>query len=125
MSLLRFRSRLAAGSALAAMALNAFWPLLANASPRIPAIPLEICSATGQKHAGGGASGEAPGKGVQPSHCTLCPFNAERGAVTLTSTASLPDAIPAARPLPEFLRTPRAESALDPSAPPRAPPLLS
>jgi len=30
MSLLRFRSRLAAGCALAAMALNALWPLLAS-----------------------------------------------------------------------------------------------
>src|SRR5437879_11946059 len=71
----RFKNRIAAWLALVGIALNASWPLLANAGPRVPALPSEICSATGQKH-----GGESPvSKGARPSHCTLCPYNAERG----------------------------------------------
>src|SRR6266487_6190053 len=83
---LRLRRRTAAWLALAGMALNAFWPLLAGARPSVPALPSEICSATGLKHSGDGAPPGAPGKGAQPSHCTLCPFNAERGAAISGAT---------------------------------------
>src|SRR5207245_2010156 len=55
MTALRFRRRTAAWLALAGMALNAFWPLLADARPSVPALPSEICSAAGLKHSGDGA----------------------------------------------------------------------
>jgi len=121
MSAHRLRNRTAAWLALAGIALNASWPLLANARPNAPALPSEVCSATGQKHAGE----NLPGKGGQPSHCALCPFNAERGP-----------AIPQAKHVP-LLSEPvgvhlavhrdalRPEAALDPAARPRAPPLPS
>ena len=117
----RFRSRIAAWLALAGMALNAFWPLLANARPQAPALPSEVCSATGQKHAG-----ESPlSKGARPSHCTLCPFNAERGAALAPVAGAIFAPTPAAAQEPEFCETPLLASRFDPTAPPRAPPHLS
>jgi hypothetical protein len=121
----RFRNRIAAWLALAGIALNASWPLLANAKPNVPALPSEICTATGQKHAGDGRPGEAPGKGVQPSHCTLCPFNAERGPALASTAGAISAPAPAAAQRPESRETPLLVTAFDPTAPPRAPPFPS
>ena len=121
----RSRSRIAAWLALAGMALNASWPLLANARPNAPALPSEICSATGLKHAGESLPGQAPGKGVQPSHCTLCPFNAERGAALASAAGAIFAPAPAAAQEPEFYEAPLLAVAFDPTAPPRAPPFSS
>ena len=121
----RFRNRIAAWLALAGIALNASWPLLANAKPNVPALPSEICTATGQKHAGESLPGETPGKGVQPSHCSLCPFNAERGAAISSAAPALLCPMPALGPVRELFSEPQLETALDPSAPPRAPPSFS
>src|SRR5438552_18994140 len=115
-----YRSRIAAWLALAGIALNASWPLLANARPNAPALPSEICTATGQKHAG-----ESPfGKGARPSHCTLCPFNAERGAAISGSALALLCPIPACGPVRELFSEPQLASALVPWAPPSAPPFF-
>ena len=107
------------------MVLNAAWPLLANAKPAVPALPSEICSASGLKHAAGGAPA-APDKGIHASHCTLCPFGAERcAAIPYAGQAPLAPA-PAAAPV--FTRgdaPPRPGVALHLSAPPRAPPFPS
>jgi hypothetical protein len=121
MSAHRFRSRTAAWLALAGMALNASWPLLANAKPNVPALPSEVCSATGQKH-----SGESPlSKGAQPSHCALCPFNAERGpAIPHAKHIALPSE-PVSVHHAVHRDAPRPEAALDPAARPRAPPFSS
>jgi hypothetical protein len=124
MATFRDPGRAPAWLAIAAMALNALWPLLANAKPAVPALPSEICSATGLKHAGGEPA-NAPDRGSHPSHCTLCPFNAERGAA-IPCLAIPPFARSAtADPRPEFTGTFRLESQLDLTARPRAPPLLS
>jgi len=125
MSLLRFRSRLAAWLALAGMALNAFWPLLADARPSVPALPSEICSATGLKHSGDGVPPGAPGKGSQPSHCNLCPFNAERSPAISGAAPALVCPMPACGQAPAFFAEPQFQAALDLAAPPRAPPFLS
>lgn len=104
------------------MALNAAWPLLANAQPVDPAA--EICSAAGASHTSG--SGPAtPGKGYHASHCNLCPFGAERGAAASPVVQSLP--LPLTEPAPAFARdyTPFSPLSLYPAAPPRAPPFLS
>src|SRR2546430_9610035 len=117
----RFRNRIAAWLALAGIALNASWPLLANAGTSVSAVPSEICTATGQKHAG-----ESPfGKGARPSHCTLCPFNAERGAAISGSALALLCPIPACGPVRELFSEPQLPAALDLCAPPRAPPFRS
>jgi len=121
----RFRNRIAAWLALAGIALNAFWPLLANARPNAPALPSEVCSATGQKHAGESVPGQAPGKGAQPSHCTLCPFNAERGPAISGAAPALACPMPAFGQVQEFFSEPQLKAALDPAAPPRAPPFFS
>src|SRR5262247_764480 len=92
---LRFRRRAAAWLALAAMALNAAWPLLANAKPVDPSA--EICSASGLNHAAGGAP-LVPEKGLHASHCTLCPFGAERGAPIPFAAQPLLVSAPAAAP---------------------------
>jgi hypothetical protein len=127
MTTLRFRSRPVAWLALAGMALNAFWPLLANARPNVPAIPSEICSATGFKHVADGFEGGAPAEapGVQPSHCALCPLNAERSAAI--PAAKLPpfSSSPAARQAPAFFDAGCPQTALNLTAPPRAPPFLA
>jgi len=121
MSAHRFRNRIAAWLALAGIALNASWPLLANARHNAPALPSEVCSATGQKHAG-----ESPfGKGTRPSHCTLCPYNAERGPAISGAAPAFPCPMPASGPVRELFCEPQLETALDPCAPPRAPPYFS
>jgi len=121
----RFRNRIGAWLALAGIALNASWPLLANARPNVPALPSEVCSATGQKHGGEGLPGETPGKGARPSHCTLCPLNAERGAAISGSALALLCPIPASGRVRELFSEPQLPAALDPCAPPRAPPFFS
>jgi hypothetical protein len=103
------------------MALNAAWPLLANAQPADPAA--EICSAAGGSHPGGGPA--TPGKGYHASHCNLCPFGAERGAAASPVVQSLP--LPLLEPTPAFAPgdTPLPPLSLYPAAPPRAPPFPS
>ena len=124
MTILRLR-RAASWLATASMALNAAWPLLANAKPNVPALAAEICSATGLSHASGGAPAGAPEKDLHASHCTLCPFGAERcAAIPLAARPPLPSA-PAPEPALARSDAPRAQVALRLSAPPRAPPLLS
>lgn len=112
----RFRWRTVAWLALAAMALNAAWPLLANAKP---AVQPEICTSGG--HAAGGAPA-LPDKSYHASHCNLCPFGAERGAALAAEAAVLP--LPASAPAQVFARaeTPQRHTALYPATPPRAPP---
>ncbi|HTF16402.1 MAG TPA: DUF2946 family protein [Burkholderiales bacterium] len=118
-----YRSRIAAWLALAGIALNASWPLLANARPSVPALPSEICSATGLKHAGEGLPGDIPG--VRPAHCTLCPFNAERGAAISGAAPALLCPMPDRGQVQEFFSEPQLQAALDPAARPRAPPFSS
>jgi hypothetical protein len=122
-TILRLRHRTAAWLALASMVLNAAWPVLANAKPQVPT--LEICSASGLNHAAGGAPGGSHGRNFHASHCSLCPFGAERGAaIPYVAPPRLPSA-PA--PVRVFTRrdAPPAEIATHPTARPRAPPFFS
>src|SRR6266699_3617387 len=81
---------------------NGILPLLADARPSVPALPSEICSATGLKHSGDGAPPGAPGKGSQPSHCNLCPFNAERSPAISGAAPALVCPMPACGQAPAF-----------------------
>jgi hypothetical protein len=119
------RSHIAAWLALAGIALNASWPLLANARPSAAALPSEICSATGLKHPAENLPGEAPGKSVRPSHCNLCPFNAERGAAIPHAKHILLSSEPVAVLHAVHRDALPPETALDPAARPRAPPFFS
>ncbi|HET7766076.1 MAG TPA: DUF2946 family protein [Burkholderiales bacterium] len=112
----RFRRCAVAWLALAAMALNAAWPLLANAKP---AVQPEICTSGG--HATGGAPA-LPDKGYHALHCSLCPFGAERGAALGSEAAVLP--LPASAPAQVLARaeTPQRQTAPCSATPPRAPP---
>src|SRR5215470_9579887 len=111
--MLRYRRRTAAWLALAAMALNAAWPLLVNAQPVDPAA--EICSANGGNHAAGGAPAK-PGKEYHASHCNLCPFGAERGAAIPATARTLQ--VPVSAPRPVLLRSdvPQAHLVIYPPA---------
>ena len=114
--------KLATWLAIAGMALNALWPLLANAGPVDFSAP--VCSMDGTKAAPGGAGGlplnPAPGKLSAP-HCPFCPgvgdqtpaLASYRGLAVIAPTVSA-QAIPVElfRPLP-FLYL---------AAPPRGPP---
>jgi len=122
---MRIRSRTAAWLALAAMALNAFWPLLANAKPSTPALPSEICSATGLQHGIGGAPADSPHKSVRPTHCSLCPFGAERVSAMPFAKHVLLSPLPTRAQPAAHSDAPRPEAAFHPAAPARAPPLLS
>ena len=118
------RSRIAAGLALAGMALNAFWPLIVNARPNVVDIFAEICSTRAHKrHAG--VPVKAPEKTAHASHCTLCTFNAERTAAA-PAAARVPLALPhLAGARIEFREALPIQAAFDPTAPPRAPPLFA
>jgi len=118
------RRRTAALLAIASMVLNAAWPLLANAKPAVPASPSEICSATGLNHAAGGAP-VAPDKGIHASHCTLCPFSAERCAAIPYAGGEPLASAPAPAPVFAHSDAPPAPIALHAAAPPRAPPFPS
>jgi hypothetical protein len=125
MTRLRAPRRIAAWLALWSIAFNALWPVLAIAGPSTPALPSEICSATGSRHAGGGTGDDAPGSNVRPAHCTLCHFNPERNAAISCATHVLLSPVAAvAQPAAHF-ESLRPQAALHPSAPPRAPPYLS
>ena len=68
------RRRLSAWLAMAGIALNALWPLLANGAAPPQSMPMTICSASGMHTVADGATG-AP---VQPAgngtlvHCPYC-----------------------------------------------------
>jgi hypothetical protein len=106
------------------MVLNTAWPLLANAKPADPALPSEICSASGLKHAADGAPA-APAKGLHASHCTLCPFSSQWVAGIADAGLRLVPPPPSAGPVRARGEIPRPEIAFHPAAPPRAPPSQS
>jgi len=122
-TILRLRHRTAVWLALASMVLNAAWPVLANAKPQVPA--LEICSASDLNHAAGGAPAGSRGKNFHASHCTLCPFGAERGAaIPYVAQPRLPAALVLGLVSTRY-DAPRPDTATHPTARPRAPPLFS
>jgi Protein of unknown function (DUF2946) len=123
MMTLRFRGRIAAWLALAGIALNAFWPLIANAKPADSPVFAPICSVTGLKH--GSSPADVPGENPLSLRCALCVFHAGLG-VAITPTAPAP-VVPAdavdERPAP--IAELRFGTALYLAAPPRAPPFPS
>jgi len=117
--------RLAAWLAMAAITLNALWPLIASARPAgVPSLT-EICTALGVKVVSGdaGLPGSDPATKHHQPHCPLCAFGADK----LVAPPSTPWQLAAGAathagvllsPVP-----PLAPGALRSPAQPRAPPL--
>jgi hypothetical protein len=69
------RNRLASVLAMLAMALQVFWPLLAQAQPNDPTSDAPICSVQGDGSRAGFSGGNLPagdGAGHHQKHCKLC-----------------------------------------------------
>jgi hypothetical protein len=95
--------RRAAALALLGVALNALWPLLANAAPRADFFATEICSVNGK--APGAAVGKLPlphPASKHPSlHCVFC----ASGACNAALTGVPPQVAPAGEVTEPVLRT--------------------
>ena len=75
-------SRTTAWLAILAMALNALWPLIANAKPAGVESLFEVCTTQGFKSVAGdpaGAPDDSGEKHLQP-HCPLCSFGTDKVA---------------------------------------------
>ncbi len=120
----RFRAlrRISTWLALAGMALNALWPLAVIAAPGIPVASTEVCSAHRPHRA---APAKAPQGNVHAAHCTLCTFHAQWNTAIPATAVTFFAPARAAEALSEPDDTHPGEAALDPTAPPRAPPFFS
>ena len=84
-----YRNRFAALVAMLAMALQALWPLVAQAKPRVAGIQVPVCTIEGITHY---TELPAPDSPVEKSsashheHCKMCVFGAERIAVLPVAT---------------------------------------
>jgi len=105
----RHRS-IAAWLAIAAMALQALWPLVAQAKPRAVAL-VPVCTVDGVTHYLELKTGDTPLEQKSASHqdhCAFCSFESGRGA-----------ALPSA-PVVPFVPQDPAEAAIDAASPPQA-----
>lgn len=119
--------KLPAWLAIFAMALQAFWPLIAQAKPQYVQL-VAVCSVAGTHYVPLSLPGETPlekGSAAQGEHCKLCVFGADR-------FLALPPASPPALVVEHCQSgwlSPSAEgvypSATHQPAQPRAPPLRS
>jgi hypothetical protein len=110
--------------AILAMALHAFWPLLAQAKPN-SALLVPICSVDGVTHYLELPAGKTPAEqsSAHHEHCASCSFGGERLALPsffefIASSDSSAEKSPDAE-----LSSPKAEQPF--SARPRAPPAVS
>ena len=121
------RNRFAALIAMLAMALQALWPLVAQAKPRVAGIQVPVCTIEGITHY---TELPAPDSPVEKSsaahheHCKMCVFGAERLAVLPVTTPFVkvdqrPDRTP------ESLFAVSSPSSFHRPALPRAPPAAS
>ena len=121
----RRRRSIAVHFAVLAMALNALWPLIAQAKPRsVTLVP--VCTVQGVTHyieLPGGNSPLEQKSSAQHEHCSYCSFGGERVALPplLQSTAVIE--IQEARPVHVEDRCSRSEKTSN--ARPRAPPAVS
>ena len=113
--------------ALAVFALNAFWPLLANARPADVSWQMELCSSQGMKTIPGGPTSSPADGGAMllTPHCPLCFFGADRVFAPASAPLHLVSAAaPASRPQ-HAIRSAESRGDVFSPAHPRAPPVLS
>lgn len=108
-----------------AMALNALWPLLAQAKPGDSGLLIQICTSTGMKWFAAGGGGQYPAQKSLVPHCAYCSLGA--GRVPLPSSpAIVATRVSSVVALIERRETARVRSqSLFSPALPRAPPVLS
>ncbi len=122
---MRHRSPVAVYVAVLAIALQALWPLLAQAKPK-NAVLVPVCTVQGVTH-----YIELPSNGTpveehaasQHDHCSFCSFGGERAALTPFLPPVLAARIDETAPRHVAVSEPR--SATPYSARPRAPPAVS
>ena len=121
------RNRAVALIAMLAMALQALWPLIAQAKPDIPGMQVPVCTIDGITHYVELPSPDSPvekSSAAHHEHCKMCMFGAERLAV-------LPFATPLVKlaqgidPAPDSLPAVSSPSSFHTPALPRAPPAAS
>jgi hypothetical protein len=125
MQMTQRQNRLAVWIAALAMALNALWPLIAQAKPRsVTLVP--VCTVQGVTHyieLPGGNSPLEQKSSAQHEHCSYCSFGGERAALPplLQSLAAIElQEIP-----PAHVEDRRSRSEQTSFARPRAPPAIS
>jgi hypothetical protein len=122
-----YRNRTAALLAIFALALQAFWPLLAQAKPRLPGERVPLCTIEGITHYIELPAVDTPVEqrsAAHHEHCKMCVFGAEKMAVAASTAPQVAFSV--------FVDEPRACVAAHFSPPaferpalPRAPPLAS
>ena len=109
------------------MALQALWPLLANAQPSGQPAQFEVCSADGVKLVKGNAGqlpAESGAKHLQP-HCALCSFGADKAPAVSPLAYAIPPVVESSGiPSATVLSPPAGPDPRSP-AQSRAPPLFS
>jgi hypothetical protein len=117
--------RLIAWVATTVVALNVFWPLIAQAAPKAPSLLIPICSIEGRTHDVDLSSGKAPldeRSSSHGEHCKLCVFGAERTAALLCDPVALLAVVDIVAELSFARPVPLSEPLNHPPAQPRAPP---
>ena len=119
--------RVASWIAILAMALNALWPLLANARPAGVAPLTEICTAQGMKSAAGDPAAlpdDTAAKHLQ-AHCALCSFGADNPfALPSIPLHAASEPASGSGPLPAILFAEPGSDIRTPAHPRAPPPLL-
>ena len=123
-----FRSprKLTAWIAILAMALNALWPLVAQARPAQKPDLHELCTAAGIQYVA--VAGEVPAgqkSGTAMPHCAFCSLGADRVAIAPLVQIGVAHDRDVREAVPHGLDAPLPESFSRSSAQPRAPPFLS
>ena len=119
----RYRRSIAAWLAILAVALQVFWPLVAQAQPK-SALYGSICSAGGGDHSPAAPGGHGPGRHVK--HCPLCSAGGDRAAQAVDSPAHpLFIVAGASFEVPAVLPAASFRSTVVSPAQPRAPPYFS
>ena len=122
--------RFTAWIAIAAMALNALWPLLANAQPGGTASPFEVCTAQGLKTIAADAgsvpdsSGQSGSEHLQP-HCPLCSTGSDKYSAAPSTPLVVISAVESGCITPAAVQSAESRSDFRSPAQPRAPPAVS
>jgi Protein of unknown function (DUF2946) len=122
---MRHRSPVAVYLAVLAIALQALWPLLAQAKPK-SAVLVPVCTVGGVTHFIELPAGKAPVEErseAHHDHCAFCSFGGERVALSPFLQSIISTRIEEAQPLPVAVCELRSEKSS--SARPRAPPAIS
>jgi hypothetical protein len=78
--------------ALLAMALNALWPVIANAKPGYADLAKEVCSVTRHAIAGTGNPSDAPQARHLTPHCAFCTTGNDNSAIPVRGSVPTVDA---------------------------------